>query len=107
MHRVFQRLGQIGEQFGHLGLCLEILRRAVIFGPPRIAQHIAFGDAHTGFMCLVIVLVEKLYRMCGDQRQAKTCSEIGTSADEHFLCWRTIHRASIRPLHFNVVSAGK
>ena len=71
LHAIGERLRDIGEQFGHLGLGLEILFFGEGMRPARIAQHIAFGDANSRLMRLEIAAIEKLDRMRRHHRQAQ------------------------------------
>jgi hypothetical protein len=107
VHRVFQRLGQVGEQRRHLVLGLEILFRGELFRPPRVAQHITFGDADARLVGLEIVAIEKLHRMCRHQRQIEFRREIGAGPHQLLLRRGRRHHPAFRPLHFDVIGVGK
>ncbi|KPY90132.1 hypothetical protein ALO94_201149 [Pseudomonas syringae pv. spinaceae] len=65
---VFQRLGQIAEQFGHFFRAFQVLLVAVVVRAPRIVQRPAFADAHAGLVRLEISLVDKAHIVGRDQR---------------------------------------
>ena len=72
---VFQRLGPISKQFGHLCRSSQILLVAVAAGPARVVQGRAIVNAHPCFVGLEILALEKTdligsdHRRPGDRRQ--------------------------------------
>ncbi len=99
--RVFQRFGQVGKQFGHLVRGLEILLFGKGLRPPRIAQHIALGNADARLVRLKVVAVHELDRMRGHQRQAEFAGQVGGLLDQHFLLRLAV------ALHFEIEGAGE
>ena len=99
--RVFQRLRQIGEQLRHLGLRLEILFLGVELRPPRIAQHVAFGNADARFVGAEVVTVHELDRMRRDQRNPRFAGQIGRLLNDGLLLRLAV------ALHFQIERAGE
>jgi hypothetical protein len=100
-----QRLGQVGEQLGHLGAGLEVLLRAEALRPALVAQHIALRDADARLVRLVVVAAQELHRMRRHQRQAEARREVGAGGHQHLVCRGTIAPAGT--LDFDVIGAGE
>ena len=62
LHRIGERLGEIGKRRRHLGLRLEILVGREALGAARIGEHVALGDAHARLVRAVAVRPQKLNR---------------------------------------------
>ncbi len=67
---VFQRLGQVGEQLGHLLGRLQVLLIGVGTRASRVVQSAPFTDADAGFMRLEVFLFEKAHVVGRHQRRA-------------------------------------
>ena len=99
--RVFQRFRQVGEQFGHFRLGLEILLFRINLRPPGVAEHIAFGDADARLVRPEIVAVHELDRVRGNQRNTGFAGQIGGLLDDGFLLRLAV------ALNFQIEGAGK
>ncbi len=100
-HRIGECLGEVGEQFGHLGLGLEVLLVGEVLGPARVAEDVALGDAHPRFVGLEVIAVEELHRMGRHHRQPEFGGEPDAAADEGFLLGAA---ARLDALQFDVVA---
>ena len=70
LHRVVERLRQIGEELHHLGTALEVLLRGEQLRPALIAEHVALRDADARLVRLEVLGLEELHRMRRRHRQA-------------------------------------
>ena len=70
LHRVFQRLGQVGEQRRHLGFGLEVVLRRQAAAGFLLVDIGAIGDAQERVVGLIHVGLGEIDIVGGDQRQA-------------------------------------
>ncbi|MNQ31510.1 hypothetical protein D3C85_448860 [compost metagenome] len=66
---VFQRLGQVAEQLGHLFRGLQVLLVRVGARPARIVEGASLADAHAGLVGLEVVLLEEAHVIGRHQRR--------------------------------------
>ncbi len=82
LHRVFQRLRQVGEEGLHLRLGFEILLLGEGLGAAGIGQDIALGDAHPRLVGLEVLAVQELHRVGGHHRQVELRRQPHAGGDE-------------------------
>ncbi len=101
----FQRVGHggrhVGEQFLHRNLRLEILFAREFAHAPLVAQDLAFGNADTRFVRLVVVFTRELNWVRGNDRQVQPCGQLHRSCNMRFV----VDPAGA--LHFNVEAMRK
>ena len=95
---VRERLGQVGELRRHLRLRDEILLRREAPRPPRVGEHVTFGDAHARFVRAEILAPEELHRMRRDDRQRELAGERDRGADQRVVV------GAARALHLEEVA---
>src|SRR5437879_4425215 len=69
LHRVVERLREIGEELRHVGTTLEVLLAGKQLRPALIAEHVALRDADACLVRLEVVGLEELRRMSRYNRQ--------------------------------------
>ena len=96
---VLDRLGQIGEQLGHLPRALEIMLGAQ--APPLVHRDIAsLGDADQRVMRLEIVGAREVRLVGGDDRQMVVVGEI----EQKRLCRPLLRQPMPLQLHIEAVA---
>ena len=80
LDRVGERARQVGEERLHLRLALEVLLAAEALDAARVGEHLAVGDADARLVRLVVVGVEELHRVGGDDRQREARGELDRGA---------------------------
>jgi hypothetical protein len=105
LHRVLQGLGQVGEQFGHLGAGLEVLLGAEALGPPLVAQHVALGDADARLVRLVVVALMNCTGCVATSGRPRRAARSALAATSTSSAAATIAPAGT--LHFDVIGAGE
>ena len=79
--RVRQRLGQVGEDFRHLGLRLEVALGGERARAALVGEHVTFGDADARLVGLEVFAAEELHRVGGYRRQAEPAGEAHRGVD--------------------------
>ena len=99
--RVGERLGQVGELRGHLGLRREVLLGREAPRPPRVGEDVAFGDAHARLVRAEVVARAGTARVRGDDRQRELARERDGGGDQRVVVGMP------GALHFEVVALRK
>ena len=97
-HAVGERLGQVGEALGHLGLRREVLLGREAPRPARVGEDVAFRDAHARLVRPEVLARRELHGMRGDHGQRELARERHRGCDE-----RVVVRTA-RALHLEVVA---
>ena len=72
---VGERLGNVGEQFRHFRLRLEVALLGEDARPALVGEHVALGDAHPRFMGEKIPGLQELHRVGRNHRQRQPAGE--------------------------------
>ncbi len=75
LHGIIQRLRQVGEEFRHLGLGLEVLLFGEVARAALVGKDITRGNAHARLVGGEILALEKLHRMRRHHRQFQAGSK--------------------------------
>jgi hypothetical protein len=84
-HRVVDRVGDIGEQFGHFLLAAQVLLAAVLARALGIVEHSPGGDAHPRLVRVEAVRRQEAHIVAGHHRQAALAGRVQGKAIERFL----------------------
>ncbi|MNN04610.1 hypothetical protein D3C81_1173400 [compost metagenome] len=98
---VFQRLGQVAEQFGHLGRGLQVLLVRVGARPARIVEGAPLADAHAGLVGLEVVLLEEAHVVGRHQRRITARGQLDGGMQVLFVA------GAAGALHFEVEALGE